>query len=70
MNPLRGLALGLLAGGIALTVYGVNASHSVGSEITRVFTGNPSDHSMTLIIGGVVLIVAAAAVFMGGGKKG
>lgn len=69
MNPVRGLALGILAGGIALTIYGVNASHSVGSEITKAFTGNPSDHSMWLIVSGVVLIVAAVGVFLGGNKR-
>lgn len=66
---IRAIALGILAGGIALTVYGVNASHSFGSEITRAFTGNPSDRSMGLIIGGVVMIVAGAAGLFLGGKK-
>lgn len=66
---IRAIALGVLAGGIALTVYGVNASHSFGSEVSRVFTGNPSDHSMWLIIGGVALIVAGAAGLFAGGKK-
>ena len=67
---IRAIALGILAGGIALTVYGVNASHSFGSEITKVFTGNPSDHSMMLIIGGVAMMVAGAAGLFMGGKKG
>lgn len=67
---IRGLCLGILAGGIALTFYGVEASHSFGSEMTRVFTGNPSDRSMQLIIGGVVMMVAGAAgLFFTGGKK-
>lgn len=65
----RAIALGILAGGIALTIYGVNASHSFGSEVTRVFTGNPSDHSMWLMIGGVVMIVAALALLVGGRKR-
>lgn len=65
----RAIALGILAGGIALTVYGVNASHSFGSEITRVFTGNPSDRSMWMMIGGVVMIVAGGAALFLSGKK-
>lgn len=65
----RAIALGILAGGIALTVYGVNASHSFGSELTKVFTGNPSDRSMMMMIGGVVMIVAGAAALFLGGKK-
>jgi uncharacterized membrane protein YidH (DUF202 family) len=67
---IRAIALGVLAGGIALTVFGVNASHSFGSEVSRVFTGNPSDHSMWLIGGGVALIVTGAAGLFMGGKKG
>ncbi len=67
---IRAIALGILAGGIALTVYGINASRSFGSEISKVFTGNPSDHSMGLMIGGVAMIVAGAAGFFLGGKKG
>ena len=65
----RALALGLLAGGIALTIFGVNASHSFGSEVSRVFTGNPSDRSMWMIVGGVVMIVAGAAAGFAGFKK-
>lgn len=66
---IRAIALGILAGGIALTIYGVNASHAFGSEVTKFFTGNPSDHSMLLIGGGVAMIVAGAAGAFMGGKK-
>ena len=66
---IRILALALLAGGIALTVFGYNASHSVGSEVSRVFTGNPTDRSMGMIIGGVAMIVAGAAAGFAGFKK-
>ena len=65
----RAIAFAVLAGGILLTIYGVNASHSFGSEVTRVFTGNPSDHSMWLMIGGVVLMVAGAGGAFVAGKK-
>ncbi len=66
---IRVLALALLAGGIALTVFGYNASHSFGSEVSRTFTGNPTDRSMWMIGGGVVMIVAGAAAGFGGLKK-
>jgi hypothetical protein len=55
------IALSVLVGGIVLTIFGVNASHSFGSEVSRVFTGNPTDRSMWFIIGGVVLTVAGGA---------
>ena len=65
----RVLSLGIVAGGIALTIFGVDASHSFGSEVSRVFTGNPSDRSMTMIIGGVAMIVAGAAGLIVGWLK-
>jgi uncharacterized membrane protein YidH (DUF202 family) len=66
----RAIALAVLAGGIALAIFGYDASQSFGSEVTRVFTGNPSDRSMAMMIGGAVMIVGGAAgAFMAGKKR-
>lgn len=67
--PLRVISLALLAGGIALTIYGIDASNSFGSEVSKVFTGNPTDRSMMLIVGGIVMLVAGAAGLFGSFKK-
>jgi hypothetical protein len=56
------LSIALLAGGIALIVYGINASNSLGSDFSRFFTGSPTDKTIWLLIGGIV----AAAVGAGG----
>ena len=56
------LSIALLAGGIALIVYGINASNSLGSDFSRFFTGSPTDKTIWLLIGGIV----AAAVGVGG----
>lgn len=53
----RIVSIGLLAGGIALIVFGINASNSVNSEISRVFTGSPTDKAMYMLVGGIVLTV-------------
>jgi hypothetical protein len=55
MNTVAGL--GLLAVGIALLITGFNESHSFASDVSRTFTGNPTDRSLWLIIGGAVAIV-------------
>ena len=55
MNKALGLAL--LVGGIILIVFGVNESNSLGSDINRVVTGNPTDKSMWMLIGGAVAAV-------------
>lgn len=58
----RILSIALLAGGIALIIYGINASNSLGSDFSRFFTGAPTDKTIWLLIGGIV----AAAVGAGG----
>jgi hypothetical protein len=58
--------MALLAGGIVLIIYGINASNSVGSDISRLFSGTPTDKSIWLLIGGIV----AAAVGLGGLLRG
>jgi hypothetical protein len=51
----------LLAGGIALTVFGVNAVNSANSDISRLFTGAPTDRALWMLIGGIVMLVAGLA---------
>jgi hypothetical protein len=56
MNNIVGL--GIFALGVVLLIFGFNESHSFGSDVSRVFTGNPTDRSMWMIAGGAVAIVA------------
>jgi hypothetical protein len=44
----------VLAGGIVLVTMGVTASESVASDVSRVFTGEPTDRSIWLLAGGIV----------------
>jgi hypothetical protein len=62
------LSLALLAGGIALIICGLNANHSVGSDVSRFFTGSPTDKSLWLLIGGTVAVVAGLGGLMRGSK--
>lgn len=55
MNKALGLAF--VVAGLALIVFGINASDSLGSDITRFFTGTPTDKSMWLLIGGIAAAV-------------
>jgi hypothetical protein len=52
------LSLALLAGGILLIIFGVNASNSLGSDISRFFTGSPTDKAIWMLVGGVVATIA------------
>jgi hypothetical protein len=53
----RAVSLVLLAGGIVLIVLGVMASTSFSSDISRFFTGSPTDKAIWMFLGGLVASV-------------
>lgn len=59
MNKL--ISAGLLAGGIVLLILGFNASNSLGSDLSRIVTGSPTDRAIWFLVGGAVL--SAAGLF-------
>lgn len=65
----RILSLGLLVGGIVLIVYGINASESVGSDVSRFFNGSPTDRTLWLLIGGIVTAIVGAGGLLRGSKS-
>jgi hypothetical protein len=67
MNNIVGLAL--LALGIVLLVFGFNESSSFGSDVSRAFTGNPTDRSMWLIGGGALAAIGGLAMTILGRRK-
>ena len=56
MNKL--ISLALIVGGVILVVFGITAMDSFGSDISRFFTGSPTDKSVWLLIGGSVAVLA------------
>ena len=52
MNKL--VSLVLLVGGLVLIIIGFNATHSFSSDVSRFFTGSPTDKAVWMLIGGVV----------------
>ena len=58
-NP---LGLVLLLVGIILIVLGIAATDSISSSFSKFFTGEPSDRSIWLMIGGVVAIGVGATI--------
>jgi len=65
----KSISLALLIGGIILIAYGAAASDSTASGVSRFFTGNPTDKTMWLLIGGAVAVVAGGAGLMRGSKS-
>lgn len=53
----KGIAIALLVVGAMLIFWGVNASESFSSDVSRFFTGSGTDKSMWLLGGGAALAV-------------
>jgi hypothetical protein len=49
------ISLAILAGGILLLIFGVNASNSFSSDISRLFTDAPTNKAIWMLVGGVVV---------------
>lgn len=58
---IKALAIALLAGGILLTIFGVNAMNSVSSDLSRFLTGAPTDRAIWMLVGGIVMLAAGIA---------
>ena len=60
------VALALLAGGILLIIFGVSAVQSFSSDMSRFFTGAPTDKAIWMLVGGVaVSIVGVVGLWRG-----
>jgi len=68
MNNIVGLAI--LGIGIVLLIFGFNASHSFGSDVSRVFTGNPTDRSIWLLVGGAAAVIVGLVMSIRGTRRG
>ena len=66
---IKAAALALLAGGILLTIFGVNAMNSASSDLSRFFTGAPTDRAIWMLVGGIVMLVAGLAGLMSDRKS-
>ena len=53
------VALALLAGGILLIIFGVSAVQSFSSDLSRFFTGAPTDKAIWMLVGGVAASIIA-----------
>jgi hypothetical protein len=51
------VALALLVGGVVLVILGIDATNSFSSDVSRFFTGSPTDKAVWMLIGGAVATV-------------
>lgn len=66
MNKIVSLAL--LVGGVILLIIGINATNSLSSDVSRFFTGSPTDKAVWMLIGGAVAIGVGLFGFFRGSR--
>lgn len=67
MNKFLGPAL--IVAGVLLFGFGMSAADSIGSTISRAFTGSPTDKALWLLIGGAVSAVTGLVMTARGGSR-
>jgi len=58
----KGIGLALIAVGLGLIVFGVDASNSASSGVSRIFTGAPTDKTLWLLLGGIASAIVGAVM--------
>lgn len=54
MSTNKIFSIALLVVGVVLIMYGMNASDSFRSDVSRFFTGSPTNKTVWLFVGGIV----------------
>jgi uncharacterized membrane protein YidH (DUF202 family) len=65
----KAISIALVVGGIVLLYFGGQAFNSVSSEVSRVFTGSPTNKAIMLIVGGVIATIAGLTGVAVSGRK-
>lgn len=63
------LSLALLVGGVVLLIIGINATNSFSSDVSRFFTGSPTDKAVWMMIGGIVATFVGLSMTLRNGKQ-
>ena len=64
----KGISVALLTVGVMLSIWGIKASDSFGSDVSRFFTGSPTNKAVWLLIVGVVLGIVGLFGLLRGSK--
>lgn len=68
MTMSKGISVALLVVGLLLIIWGVSVSQSVSSDVSRLFTGEPTDKAVWLLIGGIVVAIVGLFGLVRGSK--
>ncbi|MFM0626209.1 DUF3185 family protein [Paraburkholderia xenovorans] len=65
----KAISIALIVGGVVLLYFGGQAFNSVSSDVSRVFTGSPTNKAIMLIVGGVAATIAGLTGMALSGRK-
>lgn len=59
----------LLVGGAVLMIIGINATNSFSSDVSRFFTGSPTDKAIWMLIGGSIAAIVGLTMTLRNWKQ-
>lgn len=65
----KAFSIALLVGGIVLMILGINATNSFSSDVSRFFTGAPTDKAVWMLVGGCVAAIVGLTMTLRGSKQ-
>jgi hypothetical protein len=63
------IGIALLVVGVVLIIFGMNASASLGSRLSELFTGAPSDRTIWLLLAGVAAAIVGLGMILAGRRR-
>ena len=64
----KSISVALLVVGIVLLIWGVSATESFSSDVSRFFTGSPTNKAVWLLVGGIVAAIVGLLGLLRGSK--
>jgi len=68
MNKIVSIALVIV--GVVLIIFGVQATDSFSSDVSRFFTGSPTNKAVWMLIGGIVAAIVGLTMTLRSWKQG
>lgn len=59
----------LLVAGAALMIFGIQAINSFNSDVSRFFTGSPTNKAIWMLIGGIVAVAVGLSITLRSSKR-
>lgn len=64
----KAVSIALLVGGAILMIIGISATNSFSSDVSRFFTGSPTDKAVWMLVGGAVAVIVGLTGALRGSK--